>query len=224
MSLRNNSGVHRSRNVLLSATMEWEAALVGQFQVVKCRNSQLCSTLPKREHKREQDSGHPIPQQIIWRVSSSRLILHLCRLRSLTEPIEIEPELCGITSHDCQHWNTSHRGTFSVAAHCSLSRYMQHWGQLGWWLYRGADPGSGEGLREDLGDDYSVLKTWNFLPEAQKWILPFFSDDGCPSCAKETALGNQSMGNVCAQEPSLRWAADCWVGRAPDTGRPIFSS
>lgn len=38
-------------------------------------------------------------------------------------------------------------------------------GQLGLWLYRWADPSSGEGLREDLGSDYSVLKSCNFVPE-----------------------------------------------------------
>lgn len=77
-------------------------------------------------------------------------------------------------------------------------------GQLGLWLYSWAGPRSGKELREDLGDDCSVLKTCNFLPEAQKWTFPFFSSDGCHSCAKETALGNQSMEKACVKEISLR--------------------
>lgn len=67
-----------------------------------------------------------------------------------------------------------------------------------------AGPGSGEGLREELGDDYSVLKSCHFLPESQKWILPFFSGDGCHSFPKETALGNQSVGKACGKELSPR--------------------
>lgn len=176
----------------------------------------------KRTQRRTGLVGHPTPLPISWRASSSRLVLHLCIPRSPTMPIELKPELCGITCHDCHHWNTSHRGTFLIAA---LTRYILKMGQLGLWLYRWEDPRSGKGLREDLGDDYSVLKTYNFLPEAQKWILPFFSGDGCHSCVKETALGNQSMGKVCVKELSLRWTIDCWAGSAPalcqaDTGRP----
>lgn len=53
---------------------------------------------------------------------------------------------------------------------------------------------SDEGLREDLRDDYSVLKICNILPEAQKWIFPFLSGDGCHSCAKETALVIRAWG------------------------------
>lgn len=59
MSLRNNSGVQRSRNVLLPASMEWEAALVRQFQGVKCRDAQLCSALS--EHTKEQESQATLP-------------------------------------------------------------------------------------------------------------------------------------------------------------------
>lgn len=174
----------------------------------------------ERTQMRTGVTGHPTPLQISWRVTSFRLILHLCRLRSLREPIEFKPELCGITTHNCQHWNSSYRATFLIGAHCSLFWCIQQLGQLDLWLYRWAGPGSGEGLREELGDDYSVLKSCHFLPESQKWILPFFSGDGCHSFPKETALGNQSVGKACGKELSLRWArrapALCWAG----TGRP----
>lgn len=110
-------------------------------------------------------TGHPTPLQINWRVTSFRLILHLCRLRSLTEPIEFKPELCGITTHNCQHWNSSYRATFLNGAHCSLSWCIQQLGQLGLWLYRW--------LVQAVMKDWE--KSWGMITQFWKAVIFFLN-------------------------------------------------